>query len=88
MFKSKRHTAKTMYEYLKILPVSLNNKLLQEKFVKKHILQEHPEIICDKYPLVNSSSINNSDQTKLVTPYFRILMAVQIIRNWEWKPNV
>ena len=71
MFKEKRYIVKTMYEHLKILPVSLNNKLLQEKFVKQHILQEHPEIICDKYPLVYSSSINNSDQTKLVTPYFR-----------------
>ena len=62
---------KPLYEYLKILPLSLNNKLLQAKFMIKCILQEHPEVICDKYPLVDSSSINNSDQTELVTPYFR-----------------
>ena len=61
MFKEKRHAAKPLYEYLKILPVSSNNKLLQANFMKKHILQEHPEVICDKYPLVYSSSINNSD---------------------------
>ena len=47
MFKEKRHTAKPLYEYLKILPVSLNNKLLQAKFMKKSFLQEHPEVICD-----------------------------------------
>ena len=34
-FKEKKHTAKPLYEYLKILPVSLNNKLLQAKFMKK-----------------------------------------------------
>ena len=34
MFKEKRHTTKPLYEYLKILPVSLNNKLLQTKFIK------------------------------------------------------
>ena len=55
MFREKRHTAKPPYEYLKILPVSLNNKLLQAKFMKKRIQQEHPEVICDKYPLVYSS---------------------------------
>ena len=55
MFREKRHTAKPLYEYLKILPVSLNNELLQAKFMKKRILQEHPEVICDKYPLIYSS---------------------------------
>ena len=34
--------------------------------MKKHPIQEHPDVICDKYPLVYSSSINNSDQTKLI----------------------
>ena len=67
---------KPLYEYLKILPVSSNNKLLQAKFMKKLILQEHPEVVCDKYPLVYSSSINNSDQTKLITPYFRTTAGV------------
>ena len=57
MFKEKIHTAKPLYEYLKILPVSLNNKLLQAKFMKKHILQEHPKVICDKQSLVDSCSI-------------------------------
>ena len=76
MFKEKRHTAKPAYEYLKILPVSLNNKLLKAKFMKKRILQEHPEVICDKYLLVYSSSVNNSDQKKLVTTYFRTFAGV------------
>ena len=76
MFKEKRHTAKPLYEYLKILLVSLNPKLLKTKFMKKRIIQEHQEVICDKYALVYSSSINNSDQTKLVTTYFRTFAGV------------
>ena len=73
MFKEKIHTVKPLYEYLKIIPVSLNNKILQARFMKKRTLQE---VICDKYPLVYSSSINNSDQTKLITPYFRTTAGV------------
>ena len=76
MFKEKRHIVKPLYEHLKIVPVSSNNKLLQAKFMKNLILQEHPEVVCDKYPLVYSSSINNSDQTKLITPYFRTTAGV------------
>ena len=92
MFKEKRHTAKPLYEYLKIFPVILNNELLQAKFMKKCILQEHPEVICDKYPLVYSSSINNSDQTKLVTPYFRTTagvssLAYQGCKTWNAIPS-
>ena len=83
---------KPLYEYLKILPVSLNNKLLQAKFMIKHILQEHPEVICDKYPLVDSSSINNSDQTELVTPYFRTTTRVSSLaykgcKTWNAIPS-
>ena len=36
--------------------------------MKKRILQEHPDTNCDKYQVVYSSSINNFDQTKLLTP--------------------
>ena len=91
-FKEKKHTAKPLHEYLKILPVSLNNKLLQAKFMKKCILQEHPHVICDKYPLVYSSSINNSDQTKLLTPYFRTTagvssLAYQGYKTWNAIPS-
>ena len=39
--------------------------------MKKCILQQHLEVICDKYPLLYNSLINNSDQTKLIVPYFR-----------------
>ena len=71
MSKDKKHIAKPLYKHLKILPLELNIKLLQAKFMKKLILKEHPKIICDKYPLNYNSSINNSDQTKLIVPYFR-----------------
>ena len=71
MFKDKKHIAKPLYGYLKVLPLELNIKPLQAKFVKKLILKEHPKIICEKYPLNYNSSINNSDQTKLIVPYFR-----------------
>ena len=56
---------------MKIVPLELNMKLSQTKFMKKLILEEYPKIICDKYPLNYNSSINNSDQTKLIVPYFR-----------------
>ena len=93
MFKEKRHTVKPLYEYLKILPVSSNNELLQAKFMKKLILQEHPEVVCDKYPLVYSSSINNSDQTKLIKPYFRTSAGVSSIayqgyKTWNAIPSL
>ena len=39
--------------------------------MKKLILKEYPKIICDKYLLNHNSTINNSDQTKLIVPYFR-----------------
>ena len=71
MFKDKKHISKPLYKYLKILPPELNIKLLQVKFRKKLMLKEHLKIICDKYPLNYNSSINNSDQTKLLVPYFR-----------------
>ena len=81
-----------LYEYLKILPVNLNNKLLQETFMLKHILQEHAEVICDKYLLVYSSLINNSDQTKFITPYFRTIagvssLAYQGYKTWNAIPS-
>ena len=61
MFKEKRHTVKPLYEYLKKLPVTLNNKLLQVKFMKKRILQEHPKVVCDKcLPVCSSILITNN----------------------------
>ena len=85
MCKEKRHTAKPLCEYLKILPVSSNNKLLQAKFMKKRILQKHSEVICDKYPPVYSSSSINFDQTKLVTPYFRTTAGVSSLTYQGYK---
>ena len=68
MFKDKKHIVKPLYKYLKILPLELNIKLLHAKFMQKSILEEHLKIICDKYPLNYNSSINNSDQIKLIVP--------------------
>ena len=39
--------------------------------MKRRILQEHPDVICEKYPLVYGSSDSNSNQTKLIIQYFR-----------------
>ena len=58
ILKDKKHIAKPLYKYLKVLPLELNIKLLQVKFMKKLILNEQPKIICDKYPLnYNSPTI-------------------------------
>ena len=37
--------------------------------MKNLILKEHPNLMCDKYPLNYNSSSNNSDQTKLIVSY-------------------
>ena len=58
-FKDKKHIARPLYKYLKILPLELNVKLLQAKSMKKLILKEHLKIICNKYPLNYNSSSNN-----------------------------
>ena len=71
MFKDKKHIVKPLCKYLKILPLELNIKLLHTKFMQKSILEEHLKIICDKCPLNYNSSINNSDQTKLIVPYLK-----------------
>ena len=92
IFKEERHIVKPLYEYLKILRVSLNNRLLQAKFIKNRIVQEHPVVIFNKYPLVYSSSIKTSDQTKLITPYFRTSagvssLAYQRYKTWNAIPS-
>lgn len=38
MFKKNKSTAKALYEYLKILPLSLSYIFLKAKFIKKRIL--------------------------------------------------
>ena len=63
----------------------LNNKPLQEAFTKKCILQEHPEVICNKYSLVYSSSINSPKQTKFITPYFRTTVRVSLVAYQGYK---
>lgn len=85
MHKDKRYTAKPLYEQLKTLPVRLNNKPLEEAFSKTRILQEHPEVICNKYSLVYSSSINNPKQTKLIALYFRTTVRVSLLAYQGYK---
>ena len=92
MFKEERHIVKPLHEYLKILPVNLNNRLLQAKFMTNRMMQEHPEVIFNKYPLLYSSSIKNSDQAKLITPYFRTSarvssLAYQGYKTWNTIPS-
>ena len=38
MFKEERHIVKPLYEYLKILPINLNNRLLQAIFMTNRIM--------------------------------------------------
>ena len=77
-----------LYQYKDVNKVYIIDKqftLTSKIYLKKYILQEHPEVICDKYPLVSQyidhQSINNSDQTKLKskTPYLRTSVGVSSI---------
>ena len=74
LFKNRREPSKPLYKYLNILPLEYNIKLLRGKFMHKLLSKKQPEIIEEKFPYFNES-INNSDHTKLILPYYRTSIA-------------
>ena len=75
MFKGKRESLHPLYEYLNILPLNLNRKLLCAKFMQKLVSKKHI-VIDNKFPLHYNNSINNSAKKKLIIPYFRTSLRV------------
>ena len=75
MFKGKRESLHPLYEYLNILPLNLNRKLLCAKFMQKLVSKKHI-VIDNKFPLHYNNSINNSAKKKLIVPYFRTSLRV------------
>ena len=76
MFKGKMETVQPLYEYLNILPLNLNRKLLRAKFMQKLVSKKHPTVIKNKFPLYYNKSINNSTRKKLIVPFFRATLQV------------
>ena len=71
LFKNRREPSKPLYKYLNMLPLEYNIKPLRGKFMHKLLSQQQPEIIEETFPLYFNESINNSDHTKLILPYYR-----------------
>ena len=76
VFKGKRETVQPLYEYLNILPLNLNRKLLCAKFMQKLVAKKHPIVIENEFPLHYNKSINNSVHKQLIVPYFRTSFGV------------
>ena len=68
MDMDKCDSVKRFCEYLKILPLKDNMKLLQGKFMWKLVNAVQPNSISEKCPLTYSEAINNH-QNKFVIPY-------------------
>ena len=58
--KGKMETVQPLYEYLNILPLNLNRKLLCAKFMYNLVYKKHPIVIENKFLLHYNKSINNS----------------------------
>ena len=69
-FKGKYGLIKPFYEYLKILPLSENIKLLQGKFMWKLLNNCRPSCIKKQFPVTFSNAINSTD-CRLIIPCFR-----------------
>ena len=76
MFQGKRKSVQPLYEYLNILPLNINRKLLCAKFMQKLESKKHPIVIENKLPLHYNKSIDNSAHKKLIVPYFRTSLRV------------
>ena len=84
LFKTRIEPSKPLYKYLNILPLEYNIKLLRGKFMHKLLSKQQPEIIEEKCPLYFNESINNSDHTKLILPYYRTSIGTSFLHYQVW----
>ena len=70
LFKGKHDSVKPYYEYLQILPLSDNIKLLRGKFMWNLLNQNQSDSLIEQFPLKYNQAINNR-KDKLVIPYNR-----------------
>ena len=72
LFKNRFDNVKPFYKHLNILPLTNNMKLLQGKFMWKHLAKKHPDSIVEQFPSLNfNEAINNTNVEKLIIPYYR-----------------
>ena len=71
LFKGKFESAQPLFQYLNNVQLHLNINLQQSKFMKKFILCRHLDSIQKCLPITYSTSINNTNNTKLILPYYR-----------------
>ena len=71
LFKEKFESAQPLFQYLNIVQLHLNINLQQSKFMNKFILCRHPNSIQEYLPITYSTSINNTNNTKFILPYYR-----------------
>ena len=92
LFKGKFELAQPLFQHLNIVPLHLNINLQQSKFIKKLILCQHPDSIQEYLPITYSTSINNTNNTKLILLYYRTSAGVsslfyQSFRIWNNFPK-
>ena len=78
-------TVQPLYEYLNILPFSLNRKRLCPKFMHKLVSKKHPIVIENKFPLHYNKSINNSTRKKQIVLCFRTTLGISSLTHQEFK---
>ena len=92
LFQGKFESAQPPFQYLNIVLLHLNINLQQSKFMKKLILCQHSDSIQENLPITYSTSINNTNNTKLILPYYRTSVGVssifyQSFRIWNNVPK-
>ena len=71
LFKEKFESAQPLFQYLNIVWLHLNINLQQSKFTRKLIFCQHPDSIQEYPPITYNISINNTNKTKFILPYYR-----------------
>ena len=77
--KNRFDNVKPFYKHLNILPLTKNIKLLQGKFMWKLLAKKHPDSITEQFPLHFNEAINNTNDRKLIIPYYRTLIGKKIV---------
>ena len=70
LFKDKYHSVKHFYDYLNILPLLDNIKLLQEKHMWNLFNKNLPKPLTEHFPLKYNEAINN-EQNRMIIPCHR-----------------
>ena len=92
LFKGKFESAQPLFQQWTIVLLHLNINLQQSKFTKKLILCQHLDSIQEYLPITYTTSINNTNNIKLILPYHRTSVEVpslfyQSFTTWNSVPK-